>query len=139
MDDANTEKALEMRYINVLILVILSCCSLDNLNKDTVKGKYVYSNNDSFMVLDIKSGNKFLWSIKQNGKVLKSQAGEWEGYDLGGKNPRLIIKGFCFPPGVSRAGICTNEYPAIIKRTFFSGQIIIPIDTDISESALIKT
>ena len=138
MDDTNTEKALEMRYTHISILVILSCCSMDSLNKDTIKGKYVYLNNDSSMILYIKSEKIFSWSIKKNGKIIKSQSGKWEEYDLGGKNPRLIIKGFCFPPGVSRAGNCTANYPAMIKRTLVNGQILIPIDTDSSEAALIK-
>jgi hypothetical protein len=127
-----------MKYIFSAVCLFLSACETRSPQFFEVEGTYRYEKDSTHMVLKIKRGGRFYWTISDNNRITKSQVGRWGIYDSDRKNLRLIIKGFCFPPGVSRANKCTDRYPAIIEKEYFGGIIYIPLDIDRSHAKLIK-
>jgi hypothetical protein len=130
---------LSITVIIVALFLLISGCKTSPPRADEIEGTYRYKNDRAHMVLKINKGGNFSWSISEKNKIIKTQSGRWEAYNIDGDNPRLIIKGFCFPPGVLRSNSCTDEYPAIIERDYISGNLSIPLDVDHSNAALVKS
>lgn len=126
-----------MRSTFILCLFLYGCASPPLESRD-VEGTYRYTRDGVQMILNINHNGRFRWSIFENSVAKKTLTGEWEIYDEGDGNIRLIVRGFCFPKGVTRTGECSKKYPAIIEKDTFSGKLTIPIDVDHSDAALIK-